>query len=286
MRTSSEHFCLVLHFNPFHDYNDQPYWRFHVIGAIAGDIIGSVYEGRGIKTTDFPLFGENCTFTDDTVLTVALADSILHGADYVDKLKEYYFLYPHAGYGQSFIRWANSPSNEPYNSWGNGSAMRVSPVGFVYDSIEEVLEKAKKSAEVTHNHAEGIKGAQATASAVYLARVGKSKEEIKSYTENTFKYKLDEPLDSIRQHYGFDISCQGSVPQAITAFLESNDYEDAVRKAISLGGDADTQACITGGIAQAFYKKVPAFIKEKVFTILDSRLKEVVLKFSRKHGGK
>jgi ADP-ribosylglycohydrolase len=250
-----------------------------MIGAIAGDIIGSVYEWHNIKTTDFPLFTPNCRFTDDTVLTVAIADSILTGTNYVLKLKEYYHLYPNAGYGGSFKSWAESGSAEPYNSWGNGSAMRVSPVGFAFNTIEEVLEQAKKSAEVTHHHPEGIKGAQATASAVFLARTGQSKEEIKKYIEKIFHYNLDTSLDLIRPTYSFDVSCQGSVPQAIRAFLESDSYEDAVRKAVSLGGDSDTITCITGGIAQAYYKEIPAFIAEKVRIILDDRLNKVLDEF-------
>lgn len=255
-----------------------------MIGAIAGDIIGSVYEAHPIKTTDFPLFEKGCTFTDDTVLTVALADNILNGTDVSDTFKKYFFLYPKAGYGQSFIIWARSSCRKPYNSWGNGSAMRVSPIGFAFDSLEEVLAQAKQSAEVTHNHLEGIRGAQATASAIFLARTGKSKNQIKSYIESVFAYKLSEPLDSIRKDYSFDVSCQGSVPQSITAFLESNDYEDAVRKAISLGGDSDTLACITGGIAQAFYKKISTSIMVQVFNILDARLKNIVLEFNARYG--
>ena len=254
-----------------------------MIGAIAGDIIGSVYEGYNIKTTDFPLFSESCRFTDDTVLTVALADNILSGTRYVQKLKAYYSYYPYAGYGETFSVWAASENIEPYNSWGNGSAMRVSPVGFAYDTLDEVLKRAKESAEVTHNHKEGIKGAQATASAIFLARSGKSRGEIKAYSEETFQYDLSQSLDEIRPHYQFDVSCQGSVPQAITAFLESNDYEDAVRKAISIGGDSDTIACITGGIAQAFYKGVPDHIKQKTFEILDERLKRVTDAFTKKY---
>lgn len=254
-----------------------------MLGAIAGDIIGSVYEARNIKTTRFPLFGETSTFTDDSVLTVALADCILTGADFIDKLQEYYKLYPNAGYGGSFIQWASSSSRQPYNSWGNGSAMRVSPIGFAYDSIEAVLDRAKKSAEVTHNHEEGIKGAQATAAAVFLARTGNSKEDIKHYVESTFGYSLDEPLDSIRKHYSFDISCQGSVPQSITAFLESNDFEDAIRKAVSIGGDSDTIACICGGIAHAFYKEIPDPIMDNVYRILDTRLRRMVTLFCNKY---
>ena len=254
-----------------------------MIGAIAGDIIGSVYEAHPIKTIDFPLFSEHCTFTDDTVLTVALADSILNGKDYANTFKKYFSLYPQAGYGKNFILWASSTDSEPYNSWGNGSAMRVSPVGFAFDSLEDVLAEAKKSAEITHNHPEGIKGAQATASAVYLARTGKSKKEIKTYIENIFEYKLNKTVSSIRKSYNFDVSCQGSVPQSITAFLESNNYENAIRKAISLGGDSDTMACITGGIAQAFYKEIPDTIFVKIFSTLDARLKKIVLEFTAKY---
>ncbi len=253
-----------------------------MLGAIAGDIIGSVYEGNNIKTTDFPLFSEGCHFTDDTVLSVAIADCVLNNHNYKNKLKEYYSYYPYAGYGFSFHFWARSNSARPYNSWGNGSAMRVSPVGFAYDTLEDVLIQAKKSAEVTHNHIEGIKGAQATASAIFFSRNRVSKAEIKQFIEKTFNYRLDEPIDEIRRYYTFDVSCQGSVPQAITAFLESNDYEDAIRKAISIGGDSDTIACITGGIAQAFYNGVPRNIKEKVLDMLDERLRTITIEFTER----
>lgn len=254
-----------------------------MLGAIAGDIIGSVYENNNIKSTQFPLFQEASTFTDDSILTVALADSIISGTSYFDKLKEYYRLYPNAGYGFSFIQWAATKESEPYHSWGNGSAMRVSPVGFAYDSLEEVLKEAAKSAEYTHDHIEGIKGAQATASAIFLARTGKSKNEIKSYIETEFGYDLGQSIDKIRETYKLDLSCQGSVPQAITAFLESSDYEEAIRKAISIGGDSDTIACITGGIAHAFYQGVPDFIVDKVYEILDSRLRQTTTLFCNKY---
>ncbi len=250
-----------------------------MLGAIAGDIIGSVYEHRNIKTTDFPLFSTDSCFTDDTVLTVAIADSLLTGSGYADKLKEYFRLYPGAGYGLHFMLWASSDQVEPYNSWGNGSAMRVSPVGLAFDSMEEVLLQAARTAEVTHNHPEGIKGAQATAAAVFMARTGGSKKVIRHFIEHRFAYDLSEPLDSIRESYTFDISCQGSVPQAIIAFLESEGYEDAVRKAVSIGGDSDTIACIAGGIAQAFYKGVPDEIETIVKAILDERLNRVVAEF-------
>jgi ADP-ribosylglycohydrolase len=255
-----------------------------MLGAIAGDIIGSIYETRPIKTPHFyPLFDELCHPTDDTILTIALAESILYGDDFVVTLKYFYRRYPHAGYGGTFARWAHSTSCRPYNSWGNGSAMRVSPVGFAYGTLEEVLEKAKQSAAVTHNHPEGIKGAQVTASAIFLARTGKSKEEIKTFIADTFGYDLRRSLDDIRPEYVFDVSCQGTVPQAIRAFLESTDYENAVRLAISLGGDSDTLACITGGIAQAFYGGVPDEIAETVWDMLNEHLAGIVREFNRRY---
>jgi ADP-ribosylglycohydrolase len=255
-----------------------------MLGAIAGDIIGSVYEGRNVKTPDFdPLFHPRCHPTDDTVLSVAVADSILTGADLTDKLKEYFGRYPNAGYGGTFFRWACSFGRAPYNSWGNGSAMRVSPVGYAYGSVEEVLKYAKWSADVTHNHPEGVKGAQATATAIFLARTGSGKDEIRDYVGRTFGYDLSRTVDEIRPHYVFDVSCQGSVPQAITAFLESDHYEDAVRKAISLGGDSDTIACITGGIAQAFYGGVPDAIRQEALARLDVPLRAVVEQFSERY---
>jgi ADP-ribosylglycohydrolase len=250
-----------------------------MLGAIAGDIIGSIHEANNIKTKDFPLFQEECRFTDDTVLTVAVADVILNGNNYIDKFKWYYRCYPLAGYGGTFKTWAGSSNREPYNSWGNGSAMRVSPIGFAFDDLETVLQEAQRSAEVTHNHPEGIKGAQATASAIFLARTGHHKDAIKSYIESTFGYDLQQTLDQIRPTYRFDVSCQGSVPQAIIAFLESTDFEDAIRNAISLGGDSDTIACIAGGIAQAFYGGVPEEIVEWAFNRLDEHLSRVTQKF-------
>ena len=255
-----------------------------MIGAIAGDIIGSVYEAHRIKTEEFPLFSPGCRFTDDTVMTVATADAILAGKGYAEAYREWGRLYPHAGYGGMFRQWLRSDDMGPYNSFGNGSAMRVSPVGFAFDSLDRVLEEAKSSAEVTHNHPEGIKGARATAAAIYLARTGKSKNEIKDYIESTFDYDLSATLAEIRPHYRFDPTCQGSVPQAVIAFLESSSYEDAVRKAISLGGDTDTQGCITGGIAQAYYKTIDDHIIKKARALLDGRLLKVVDAFSAKYG--
>ncbi len=257
-----------------------------MLGAIAGDIIGSVYERWPIKTPHFsPLFHPRCRPTDDTVLTVALAHSILSDidcADFIDRLREYFLTYPHAGYGGNFVRWASSRSRKGYNSWGNGSAMRVSPIGYAYASLEEVLDKARASAEVTHNHPEGIKGAQATA-AVFLARHKTSKEDIRRYLQESFHYDLQRTLDEIRPNYRFDVSCQGSVPESILAFLESEDYEDAVRKAISLGGDSDTMACIAGGIAEAYYGGVPEAIQREVWPRLDERLQRVVRQFANRY---
>jgi len=255
-----------------------------MIGAIAGDIIGSVYEHHAVKTTDFELFGPYSTFTDDTVLTVAVADCILHGEGYAPTLRDYGRRYPNRGYGGTFYHWLLSDTMGPYESFGNGSAMRVSPVGFAFDTLEQVLEEAMKSAEVTHNHPEGIKGAKSVAAAVFLCRTGATKEEIQSYLETTFGYDLDRSLDFIRPTYGFDVTCQGSVPEAIIAFIESNDYEDAIRKAISLGGDSDTIACITGGIAQAYYKYIPDYIIQKVIGLLAPELLNIVDEFNAKFG--
>jgi ADP-ribosylglycohydrolase len=254
-----------------------------MLGAIAGDIIGSVYEHNNTKSTDFPLFVPRSTFTDGTVLTIALADSILNQAPFVEKLKEYYRLYPHAGYGGFFHHWARSSDTRPYNSFGNGSAMRVSPVGFAYPDLETVLNEAERSAAVTHNHPEGIKGAQAAASAIYLARTGCSKQEIKDYVEKTFHYNLSRPFKEIWQTYQYNETCQGTVPEAITAFLVSEDFEDALRKGISLGGDSDTLACITGGIAEAYYGGVPDAISRKIYEILDPYLASIVHAFTARY---
>lgn len=250
-----------------------------MIGAIAGDIIGSPYEFHRIKTTEFPLFSPYSEFTDDTILSIALADSICSGTSFVAKLKEYYCRYPAATYGGSFMRWAKSNDMAPYNSWGNGAAMRVSPVGFAYDTLEDVLDHAKQSAEITHNHPEGIKGAQATATCIFLARMGKSKDEIREHVETNFHYDFNRTIDEIRPTYRMDESCQGSVPESILCFLESTSFEHCIRLAVSLGGDADTIACIGGGIAQAFYGGIPVEIKDKVFEILDAQLTSILKKF-------
>lgn len=254
-----------------------------MIGAIAGDIIGSVYEYQPIKTKDFPLFNPRCSFTDDTVLTVAIAEAILEGRSYADSIRRFARRYPEAGYGEWFRYWLYSPLPKPYNSWGNGSAMRVSPVGFAFSTEEEVLFQAKATAEITHNHPEGIKGAQATALAIFLARRGIDKEGIRTRIEKMFGYNLRRTVDDIRPWYSFDPSCQGTVPEAIIAFLDSESFEDALRNAISLGGDSDTLACITGGIAQAFYGGVPDKIREKVRELLPLDLWAVTERFGQKY---
>ncbi len=250
-----------------------------MIGAIAGDIIGSIYEWHNIKTTEFPLFSPRCHFTDDSVLTIALADAIMSGADYVTLLKQYYRTYPHAGFGGNFAAWALTDNTSPYYSWGNGAAMRISPAGFAYATLEETLSKAGEFTAVTHDHPEGIKGGKATAAAIFLARTGKTKPEIRQYITSTFDYDLSRTLDEIRPTYTYDISSQGTVPQAITAFLESESFEDAIRKAVSLGGDCDTLTCITGGIAQAFYG-IPEEISRQVYGYLDEPLSEVTRRFT------
>lgn len=254
-----------------------------IIGAIAGDVIGSVYEGKNIKAFRFPFFTSYSTFTDDSVLTMAVADAILNNTDFKETIWTYGRNYPNRGYGGMFLSWLKEPNPQPYDSFGNGSAMRVSPVGFAYNTLEEVLAVAKQSAEVSHNHPEGIKGAQAIAAAVFLARTGKSKDDIQSYIETMFGYNLSFTLDEIRPFYRLDASCQGSVPQAIRAFLESTDYENAIRLAISIGGDTDTIACMAGGIAAAFYKEIPNDIVEKVLQLLPKAFIDLLEQFEEKY---
>lgn len=231
-------------------------------GAIIGDIVGSVFEFNNIKTKNFPLFSEASTFTDDTIMTIAVAQALLKAKKERFSFKHHLinemrrmgrrFPNPTGGYGDNFARWLNSSNPKPYNSFGNGSAMRVSPCGLIAINLDEARELAKASAEITHNHPEGIKGAQTVASAIWLAKTGKSKELIKILTQEY--YPLDKSLEEIRSENDFDESCQNTVPQAITAFLESTDYDDAIRNAVSIGGDSDTIAAITGSIAWAFYK--------------------------------
>jgi len=258
-----------------------------MLGAIIGDICGSVYEWFNYKTTEprtisltepkSPLPQGN--FTDDTVMTIATAESLLKKLNYVETYKDWGRRYPRAGYGDTFMQWLLSDTLEPYNSWGNGSAMRVSPVGWACKTLEETLAEAKLSAVATHDHPEGIKGAQSVATAMFLARTGKSKQEIKEYIESTFGYALCRTTDEIRPNYAFDVSCQGSVPEAIICFLESDDYVHAIQLAISIGGDTDTIACITGGIAEAFYRKIPDEFADYAYARLFEPMKVVIEEF-------
>ena len=262
-----------------------------MLGAIIGDIVGSIYEFDNIKTKNLNLFTNEMFFTDDTVMTIAIADAIINGAkpeNFILSMKKWGCNYIEKSYGASFINWLTSETSEPYNSWGNGSAMRVSPCGWIAklsEPFEEGLklteDLAKKSAEVTHNHPEGIKGAQATASSIFFMRHGKSKNAIeeyknklKDYIKNKYQYDLDFILEEIRPIYKFDVSCQGSLPPALVSFLESENFEDAIRNAISIGGDSDTLAAITGSIAEAAYG-IPEDIKEKAISYLDNEIKEV-----------
>ncbi|GIX48257.1 MAG: hypothetical protein KatS3mg131_2468 [Candidatus Tectimicrobiota bacterium] len=254
-----------------------------MLGAIAGDLIGSVYEANPIKHKDFPLFHPDCRFTDDTVLTVAVAHALLTGQPYQVAIRDWARRYPHAGYGELFLRWLYADNPQPYHSWGNGAAMRVSPIGWAFACEAEVLRQAACSAAITHDHPEGIKGAQATALAVFLARTGHDKATIKARVAQ-LGYDLDVTLAALRPTYTFDVSCQGTVPAALVAFLEAESYEDAVRNAVSLGGDSDTLACIAGGIAGAFYG-VPPAIRARVEALLPPDLWAVVAAFCRRYGG-
>ena len=254
-----------------------------MIGAIIGDVIGSRFEKNNIKTKDFELFTSVCCFTDDTVLTIAIADCILNSKDYSSTVKEYGRAFPFAGYGGTFKKWLAGIITGPYNSWGNGSAMRVSPIGFAFNDEAKILEEAKQSAIITHNHEEGVKGAQAIAMAIFLARTGSSKQEIKTYIESKFGYDLNRTIDEIRPIYKFDVSCQGSVPESIIAFLESENFEDAIRTAISIGGDSDTIACMTGAIAEAYYKSIPIEMLERVNEYLHERFQKVIEEFQKRH---
>ena len=245
-----------------------------MFGCILGDIIGSVYEKKATKSVDFELFNRHSKFTDDTVMTIATADCILQDGDYTEFYQKYGQEYPKKGYGGNFQNWIFAENPKPYNSWGNGSAMRVSPVAYLFDDINDVLDEAEKTAIVTHNHPEGIKGAQAIAAAIWLANNDIDKAGIKDYVKKKFGYNLDKKIVDIRPTYKFDVSCQGSVPESIIAFLESTDFESAIRLAISLGGDADTMAAMAGSIAEAFYKEIPSFmLKECKYRLPDEFLK-------------
>jgi ADP-ribosylglycohydrolase len=254
-----------------------------MIGAIAGDIIGSVHEFGRTKIKTFPLFVEDSAFTDDSVMTVAVARAILTDGDYRTAMRDLGRRYPDAGYGGFFREWLNSTDPRPYNSWGNGSAMRVSPVGFAFNTAEEVLREAARTAEFSHNHPEGLKGARAVALAIFLARTEWDKDLLRHEISARFGYDLDRTVEEIRPGYGFDESCQKTVPEALVAFLDSSSYEDAVRNAVSLGGDSDTLACIAGGVAEAYYGPVPARIRQKVREILPPDLWEVTKAFCDKY---
>ena len=255
-------------------------------GAILGDIIGSPFEfDRGDKTKDFKLFTKECGFTDDTVLTIAVAQALIKvgldatkteiNEEVVVHIRDWGTRYPNAGYGSRFHNWLNEKNPKPYNSYGNGSAMRVSAVGWLYATLERTREVAIYTSEITHNHPEGIKGAEATASCIFLARMGARKEELKRYVEKEFEYNLNRTLEEIRPTFHMDESCQGTVPEAIIAFLESTDFEDAIRNAVSLGGDTDTLAAITGSIAEAYYG-IPSSLKIECRNRVDKDILEVM----------
>ena len=261
-------------------------------GAILGDIIGSPYEfDRGRKSKDFPLFSPDSTYTDDSVMTLAVADAFLSIAPNTDdaeirrrliqSMQTYGQAFPHAGYGGMFRRWLKDPNPQPYGSYGNGSAMRVSSVGWLFDDLQTVRHMARLSAEVTHNHPEGIKGAEATASAIYLSRTGSTKAEIKAYIEANFHYDLSRSCDEIRPTYRHVESCQETIPEAITAFLEGRSFEDVIRTAVSLGGDCDTLTCIAGSIAEGYYG-VPEELKQQCRERLPEDLRKILRRFEEK----
>lgn len=258
-----------------------------MIGALFGDIAGSVYEFGNTRDYNFELLPDGSRPTDDSCMTLAVANALLDtlGKDddairsaVVTYMQAIGRRYPDAGYGGRFYEWLFSENPQPYNSYGNGSGMRVSSVGWLFPTMEETLHVAKLTAEVTHNHPEGIKGAQAIAAAIYLARTGAGKDEIKTFIAETFSYDLDRTLAEIKPNYRFYVDCMRSVPEAIIAFLEGNDYEDVIRKAISLGGDSDTIACMAGGIAEAFFC-MPDGYREEVLSRLDIPLRRIVFEF-------
>jgi ADP-ribosylglycohydrolase len=251
-----------------------------LLGAIAGDIVGSAFEHARQKSVDFPLFPLGSQFTDDTILTVAVADALLSDRRYGDAIRRWALRYPGAGYGSAFRRWMLYPGAGPYGSFGNGSAMRVSAVGWAFDATEDVLNEAKRSAQPTHDHPEGVKGAQAVALAILRARKGTPKQEIRREIASRFGYDLSRTVEQIRPAYGFDSSCQGSVPEAIIAFLDSADWEQAVRFAVSLGGDADTLAAIAGSIAEAYYEGVPPEIARTALGFLPPEVLEILERFA------
>lgn len=255
-----------------------------MLGAIAGDVIGSVFEWDNVKSKDFPLLTPESFFTDDSVLTVALAEAILAGADYGQVMRAYYRRYPDAGYGGRFREWALSEVPAPYSSWGNGAAMRISPVAYAHGTMEEVLVQAERFTSVTHDHPEGVRGGQATAAAIFIARQGGSKSDIRRFVQDRFGYDLSRTVDQIRPTYEFDESCQGTVPEALICLLEASDFEDAIRNAISIGGDSDTLACIAGAVAEPLFGGVPKPIASAVLGKLDGHLRRVTMEFMARYG--
>ena len=257
-----------------------------MLGAVIGDIAGSRFEFDNYRHTDFDIFSPDSDFTDDTICTVAIADWVLQGCNdnLASILQGWCRAYPcpKGAYGGRFSQWIEWKDPEPYNSWGNGSAMRVSAVGWAFATLEETLHFAEQSAAVTHNHPEGIKGAQAVAAAVFWARTGMGKAQLKENITRQFGYDLSQSCDQIRPHYHFNESCQDTVPQAVTAFLESDDFEHAIRLAVSLGGDSDTLAAITGSIAEAYYG-IPASMREHALAILPRRITETLLTFESQY---
>ena len=250
-----------------------------MLGSIAGDVIGSSYEHAPVKTTDFELFTPATTFTDDTVLTVATAFSLLTDGDYAENYRIFGRLYPMAGYGGMFMDWLAGAEAKPYGSYGNGSAMRVAPVGWALDTVDEVLAEAERSAAVTHDHPEGIKGAQAVALGILLSRQGASRGEICAEIAGRFGYDLDRTVDAIRPGYGLDLTCQGTVPESFVCFREGTAWLDTVRLAVSLGGDADTMACISGGLAEAAGSAIDPELEHEIRLKLPDHLLEVVADF-------
>lgn len=258
-------------------------------GAILGDMVGAPYEfNRGNKSKNFEMFNDGVKFTDDTVMTIAVADALIGispdleddaiKAALIHSMQTWGKKYPWAGYGQKFFLWLGSKNPQPYGSWGNGSAMRVASIGWLFDSLEKTRKFARLSAEVSHNHPEGIKGAEATASVIYLARNGATKDEIKKYIIHEFEYDLSRTCDEIRPSYHHIESCQETVPEAITAFMEGTNFEDVIRTAVSLGGDCDTLTCIAGGMAEAFYK-MPKDMKLQVRSRLPDEMLAVLDRF-------
>lgn len=262
-----------------------------ILGAIIGDTIGSIYEFNPTKDYNFKLY-DDMEYTDDSIMTIAVADWILHDPRHghetlVATMRKWGQKYPcpMGSYGGGFANWLRIPNPQPYGSWGNGSAMRVSAVGYAFETLDETLQVAKVSAEVTHSHPEGIKGAMATAAAIYMARHMATKSEIRDYIEANAGYDLHRKYDDIKKEYHFDGSCQGTVPESIIAFLESDSYADAIRKTVALGSDADTMGAITGAIAAAYYREVPDGIAKLTLSKLPSDLRQIVDEFEAKYGG-